>query len=253
MENIFSLFKNNWPLIVSVFTCLAAIIAFILNCLRIIKTNREIKEGDEKSKKKYTHIYIPSTKEIIRYSQINLRNNSFISLIIFFSFSISVLLFIIRGNSTTFTANQSDNNIPPIHNRPYIQPQSPKEINVKLFPNLSVELNWESVPEAKSYRVYWSTTRTDSLIKKNSLKTSDTSIKIWPEKFPKYYRITSIDGNYESEPSKPHRIYLLSDEGGTKCQICGKKAIGYCAMRHIYVCIDHQIFTSRDGTKWVCP
>ena len=132
----------------------------------------------------------------------------------------------------------------------------PKKPNVTLNSNLSVDISWASVPEAQSYRLYWSSNKNSALIDVvNSEKTNNTAIKRWlkVDEFPVYYRITAIKGNGESLPSKASEVALLSDEGGTRCQVCGKKAIGYCHNRNIYVCSSCNYYTSESGTYWRCP
>ena len=130
---------------------------------------------------------------------------------------------------------------------------SPKQVNGNINSNLSVDLDWSSVPESESYRIYWSSSEYGYLDRSNSEKTNNTSLEVWPEEFPKYYRITAIKGNWESRPSKAHKIFLLSDEGGSKCQICGNPSIGRCHLRHIYVCNEHNVFTQRTGGRIRCP
>ena len=127
--------------------------------------------------------------------------------------------------------------------------------NIKLNSNLSVDISWSSVPDAQSYRIYWSSNKDSSINRSNSEKTNNMSIERWLEanEFPMYYRITAVKGEWESLPSKAQEVALLSDKGGTRCQICGAKAIGYCHMRDIYVCEGHHTFTSSGGQGWICP
>jgi len=130
---------------------------------------------------------------------------------------------------------------------------SPTDLNIDINTNLSVDARWKNVPEAQSYRIYWSYNDGDSFSKTNSELTKDASVQLWPDQFPTYYKVTAIKGNWESKPSVTKTIQLYSDNRGTKCQICNGEAIGYCHMRHIYVCNNHNTFTSRGGKGWICP
>jgi hypothetical protein len=130
---------------------------------------------------------------------------------------------------------------------------TPKVPSIKLNSNLSADISWSSVPDAQSYRVYWSNDIGSSINKANSESIDKTWLKHWPHEFPTYYRVTAVRGGLESEPSNLGKAELLSSQGGTRCQICGAKSIGYCTNRNIYVCSSCNYYTSKSGTYWRCP
>ncbi|MCJ7457654.1 MAG: fibronectin type III domain-containing protein [candidate division Zixibacteria bacterium] len=130
---------------------------------------------------------------------------------------------------------------------------TPKEPSIKLNSNLSVDITWSSVPEAQSYRVYWSRDISGPIDRANSVSADRTSMEDWPDEFPTYYRVTAVRGRLESKPSKLGKAELLSSQGGTRCQICGDKAAGYCTNRNIYVCSSCNYYTAKSGTYWKCP
>lgn len=130
---------------------------------------------------------------------------------------------------------------------------TPKNLSIELNSNMSVDINWSSIPEAQSYRLYWSSNMNGPYNRANSEETYGTSTTQWPDEFPTYYRVTAVKGKLESNASKLGKVELLSSQGGTRCQLCGGRSIGYCHMRGIYVCSTHNIFTSKSGTRWRCP
>lgn len=129
----------------------------------------------------------------------------------------------------------------------------PKDIRTTLNPNLSVDIIWSPLPEATSYRIYWSNKETGPFTINNSIVTNSTSFEHWPDEFPAYYRIASVKNHNESKSSKISEIALYSNGGGSICEICGSKAIGYCHLRGIYVCNDHNVFTQKSGGRIRCP
>lgn len=130
---------------------------------------------------------------------------------------------------------------------------APSEPQVKLNSNLSVDISWTSVPDAKSYRVYWTNYREGSLNRSKSEATTSTSLEHWPSDFPTYYRVAAVKDELESRPSRPREVMPLSSQGGRRCQICGGTSIGWCHIRRIYVCYEHNIFTQRSGGRMRCP
>jgi hypothetical protein len=130
---------------------------------------------------------------------------------------------------------------------------SPPTPTCQLNSSLSVDIAFESVVEADSYIIYWSSSKNGLLNKANSQSTNNVIFTHWPESFPIYYCVVAVRGEFMSKPSASCKAVLLPSKDGTICQICGENSIGYCHLRNIYVCSTHNIYTSKDGTYWQCP
>jgi len=126
---------------------------------------------------------------------------------------------------------------------------------IKINSNLSVDVKWNSVNGADSYKVVRSNEKNCILKNSNYQTVKDKTCTDWPNslKNPVYYKIIAIRDSNDSKPSKIVFVSLKSSEGGKKCQICGEKSIGSCHLRGIYVCSSHDTFTSKEGKSWRCP
>lgn len=134
----------------------------------------------------------------------------------------------------------------------------PFQPSVRLKPDLSFELFWVSVPDADSYKVYWSGQKDFTKNSKNSKSTDYLSLEMdnksnYGDRLNMYYKISAVKDGYESLLSEVVFAKLLPSKSGKNCQICGASSIGYCHLRDIYVCSDDQKFYTTDGSYMQCP
>jgi hypothetical protein len=126
-----------------------------------------------------------------------------------------------------------------------IRASVPAPPKVQLHSNLSVTVEWNSVPRAGSYRVY----RGGAVV----TTTSSQSYQDWPGRFPASYRVIALIDGQASAASPTTTVNLRSSRGGSSCQICGQSAVGYCHNRNIYVCSSCSHYRSKEGINWRCP
>jgi hypothetical protein len=168
--------------------------------------------------------------------------------------TISAYEYFLNNHSSSSYSSLAKNNIKSIWTS--LVPPKPR---FELRSNMTVNLDWAEVAGAQEYVVYWSSSQNFRKSKANSETTQSTSFNSklrdgeYGAKLPMYYRITALRDSIESKLSEACLAKLFPNKDGKFCEICGDKSIGYCHLRVIYVCEQHNTFTSDDGTGWQCP
>jgi hypothetical protein len=135
----------------------------------------------------------------------------------------------------------------------------PPKPECTLTSDMKVDVSWQPMQQAQSYSLYWSGSNSPQRNRKTSKTTSGTAfthtarVGEYGARLPMFYRVAAVRNGAESGLSDACVARLLSDHDGTRCQICGQKSVGYCHLREIYVCDNHNTFTSDNGTNWRCP